>query len=342
MEMPNLYPHHLAFPDHMVADSLFVTSHVSLTYINKTLERNTIFSRPQLHVISSGLNITERHLLSYNKNILCPDIVQHKMIHTSVLNKNRCEDITNVSRIYKLCKDETNMNNITTIGIVGRLSEEKSIGLFILSAAILLNHNNNFRFVVIGDGPLRGHLESLTKRLNISQYVLFLGWVNNNDLPVYLSGFDMAVTTGAWRETFSIVGLDHLAMGVPLVTYAAGGMGEYIDNPFNEQYNSFRYIIQKFVNDYSLMLCDSNIYNTDSEHNITAVLPFLISSNAVVVIDTTPCALALAIMFLSENNEIRSNIGYNGINTVKNYFTLEKSGDAYDQLYTMLRRKRYN
>ena len=47
------------------------------------------------------------------------------------------------------------------VGFMGRLAEEKSPGLFVTMAALVAARVPEARFVVIGGGPLRVHLEKL-------------------------------------------------------------------------------------------------------------------------------------------------------------------------------------
>lgn len=112
------------------------------------------------------------------------------------------------------------------MGYVGRLSIEKNVGLFLLSAARLLNDCPICRFWVIGDGPLRHQLQELSQRLEIEWAVKFLGWRSSEDLPEILSKIDILVNPSlrAWSETFCIANIEAMAMRIPLVTFAVGGI----------------------------------------------------------------------------------------------------------------------
>jgi glycosyltransferase involved in cell wall biosynthesis len=51
-----------------------------------------------------------------------------------------------------------------------------------------------FRLDLVGDGSLRGSLESLARELGISNHVAFLGRVSHQELAEMLSGYDVFVT----------------------------------------------------------------------------------------------------------------------------------------------------
>jgi glycosyltransferase involved in cell wall biosynthesis len=65
------------------------------------------------------------------------------------------------------------------IGIVGRLCEIKNHAMFLESARLVGKRggpNLRVRFIIIGDGHLRGKLESLSRHLGIADRVLFAGF----------------------------------------------------------------------------------------------------------------------------------------------------------------------
>lgn len=117
------------------------------------------------------------------------------------------------------------------IGFVGRLAIEKNPALFLLTAHALLQRCPFCRFIVIGDGALRSELMTLASMLEIEWAVEFRGWVGG-DLPQILSEVDILVNPSlrAWSETFCIANVEAMALGIPLVTFAVGGIGTSISD----------------------------------------------------------------------------------------------------------------
>lgn len=70
--------------------------------------------------------------------------------------------------------------------------------------------------LVIGDGPLRTHLESLTASLGLSPRVRFLGRVANADLPRYLNAADLYVSP-SYSDGTSLSLLEAMACALPVV-----------------------------------------------------------------------------------------------------------------------------
>ena len=82
MEMPNLHPHPLAFPDNVIADSTFVLHHISVRHLSShpfdislshahkkylailASPHKSVIRQVSCLVILPGMNSTHRHLLS--------------------------------------------------------------------------------------------------------------------------------------------------------------------------------------------------------------------------------------------------------------------------------------
>jgi hypothetical protein len=92
------------------------------------------------------------------------------------------------------------------------------------------NGERKFRFLMIGDGHLKTPLIELTKRYGIQDYFSFVGWVSAEQLPDYLRAVDVMINPSVrgWSETFCIANIEAMSVGVPLVTFGVGGVGEYV------------------------------------------------------------------------------------------------------------------
>ena len=349
LEMPNLYPHSVVRADYVIADSLFVLKHPSLRGLFAPLSfpgplfsgqshleehaHHVVTSPPAVGVvISPGVDMARRKSLALQSPVRgCACFASGQCKHLNETNLNGTA-FSRDSRLEWRC----GASGPFVIGIVCRLSPEKAVGLFLLAAHTLVHNMNctKCRFVVIGDGPLRSDLEELAFRLHISTHIRFLGWVAKDHLPAYLVNWDVAVTTGAWRETFSMVGTDHMALGIPLVTFAAGGMGEYVDDPYlSDQGAVFSFVeSNSYARQYLRNRASSTNENTGSDKMDGN--PFMISRNAVVVIEPNSDALALALLFMQSNDAVRSSVGYFGQLTVQEHFSPQKSLSAYMDLFS--------
>lgn len=89
----------------------------------------------------------------------------------------------------------------------------------------------NWRYIVGGDGEYRGKLESLANELGIASKVSFLGRIENGVLPKYYALADFAIYPSIANETFGMTIAEAMACEVCVVATDVGGIPEVIDQP---------------------------------------------------------------------------------------------------------------
>jgi glycosyltransferase involved in cell wall biosynthesis len=108
------------------------------------------------------------------------------------------------------------------IGIVGRLTEIKNHRLFLQAAALLkAARGSGARFVIIGDGRLRGELEAQAKMLGLDEDVLFLG--TRNDPEDFYPALDIVALTSL-NEGTPLTLIEAMANARPIIATAVGGV----------------------------------------------------------------------------------------------------------------------
>ncbi|CAM9803837.1 unnamed protein product [Choristocarpus tenellus] len=119
------------------------------------------------------------------------------------------------------------------VGFAGRMAPEKGPGLFLLIAKEVAAIFPFARFVMIGDGPLRHTLESMTQRLGIESLVQFTGWASKDQLPRLMGGLDVFLNPSLTNETFGIANVEAMAVGVPVISFGLGGAMQYLSHNVN-------------------------------------------------------------------------------------------------------------
>lgn len=111
----------------------------------------------------------------------------------------------------------------TRSGVVflGRLSSEKGIE-HVLAAARQARH---LRFTIVGDGPLAGRVRTASEELDNLEY---RGFVDNAEGRAILRNARVCAMPSLWNEPGSLVGLEAMSEGTPVVTYSKGGLAEYV------------------------------------------------------------------------------------------------------------------
>lgn len=119
-------------------------------------------------------------------------------------------------------KEIKKANNIDEDAFVilslGRVAKEKSIDICLKGYAKYLHNDPKKKtaFVIVGGGPAIDELKELSNKLEISDYVKFLGPVNPKDTPLYYQLGDLFVSASI-TETQGLTFMEAMASGVLLL-----------------------------------------------------------------------------------------------------------------------------
>jgi glycosyltransferase involved in cell wall biosynthesis len=105
---------------------------------------------------------------------------------------------------------------------VGRLTEQKRIGLILEAAATLARRGRRMPVTIIGDGPEREPLGRLADTLGIGGDVQFLGEVPPGRLAQAMDDADV-FAFAARHEGFGLAPAEALMLGIPVVATEDGG-----------------------------------------------------------------------------------------------------------------------
>ncbi|OQR88752.1 hypothetical protein ACHHYP_06654, partial [Achlya hypogyna] len=131
------------------------------------------------------------------------------------------------STLFAPAPERKSSKRCLTVGYVGRIDADKSLGLLAEAAKLLVAPSAgpcmDFRWV--GDGADIDYY----RRYPIT---LLGGIYNETDLVRELQSWDIAVHAGL-RETFCIANIEVMAVGLPLVTFGVAGTTEYVRHDVN-------------------------------------------------------------------------------------------------------------
>ena len=108
---------------------------------------------------------------------------------------------------------------------IGRLSYEKGNDRLLEACSILKADGYPFRLWLIGEGSERKYLEHMVQKLDLCDYVDFLGF-QKNPYP-YMASADLIVVPSRY-EGLSTVVTESLILGKPVVTTPCSGMRELL------------------------------------------------------------------------------------------------------------------
>jgi glycosyltransferase involved in cell wall biosynthesis len=111
------------------------------------------------------------------------------------------------------------------VGVVARLVPSKGVDVFLRAVQLLRPEIPELKAVIIGHGPAENELKYMAQSLGLKNTVKFLG--HCQDVPSLLKGISVFVLPTR-SEGLGISILEAMAMGVPVVATAVGGVPELV------------------------------------------------------------------------------------------------------------------
>jgi glycosyltransferase involved in cell wall biosynthesis len=118
------------------------------------------------------------------------------------------------------------------VGVIGSLIPIKGQEEFIRAAALVAREEEDVTFAIIGneahaEKEYVAGLHALAESLELGDRLRFVDWVK--DIRSILPALTVSVVP-SWRDAFSLVVIESMAAGIPVVAAAAGGPGEIVDD----------------------------------------------------------------------------------------------------------------
>lgn len=184
--------------------------------VKNTMLNRFLFRRIVTGIITNSQE-TKRCLLANNAGF-----IDEKKIHT-IYNGLKIHFFENrpFQLLYQKQQDEI------VIGNAGRLVKQKGQKLLLDIALLLKNEKVNFKLLIAGKGPLETELKEYTKELELSDNVVFTGFVEN--IKDFMCSIDVFVLTSLW-EGFGYVITEAMACEKPVIAFNVSSNPEIIDN----------------------------------------------------------------------------------------------------------------
>jgi glycosyltransferase involved in cell wall biosynthesis len=116
------------------------------------------------------------------------------------------------------------------LAFVGRLTTEKGLPLLLTASKSLKDDGIPFHLIFIGDGPERGRLEEMVKRLSLENFVKFTGALRYPDLDRTVSKVEVLVMPSVCEETAGLSAIEQMMRGRVVIAADIGGLGEVVGN----------------------------------------------------------------------------------------------------------------
>ncbi len=192
-------------------------------------------TRVKTVAVAHGINKKKQYNLS--NNVICVS----KAVYLNLKSQNFPEEKLHI--IYNgIDTDKFNpLNNkkkdiiineeLINIGMVSRLSHEKGVDIFLNSADLILQKTKNVRFFIAGIGNLKDILMEQALKLDIDDYVYFIGFIDKN-IDVFLNELDILIFPSL-KEGLPLSLIEAMSMEKAVIVSKAGGMPEVVEEGKN-------------------------------------------------------------------------------------------------------------
>ena len=125
------------------------------------------------------------------------------------------------------------LNDSKIIGFTGNFRIWHGVEAFLDIFSKIVSENKYVKFLVVGDGPEREHLNSKVLDLELSKQIIFTGRINHEDMPAVLSVFDIAVAPYQPNDFFYFSPLkifEYMAVGCVVIAPGLGQINDLIED----------------------------------------------------------------------------------------------------------------
>jgi L-malate glycosyltransferase len=185
-----------------------------------------------------------------------------------------------------------------------RLDRQKGIDVLLKAWAKVVAQEKTPRLLILGEGPLESELKALTKSLEITDSVKFVGLVNNPE--DYLKTSDIFVLPSR-AEGMSNALLEAMCTGLSCIATNISGNTELISKKTRQPVSLGEFIIEK---------------------------------NGILINPDDDGGLYKAILFLIKSKRDREDIGRNGFEFIRTNYSIDLVADKYIALYQSMLSKR--
>lgn len=133
----------------------------------------------------------------------------------------------NIDLFFNISREKALKDSVEIL-YVGRLIEQKNIPLLVSTVeTVVMNRPDQVRCTIIGNGPMRDHIQKSFKKYIDNGTVTLIEEVSRSEMVEYFAKADIFLLT-SYFEGFARVLMEAAASGVPIVTTRVSGVKNVI------------------------------------------------------------------------------------------------------------------
>ncbi len=218
MKIPEIHTYHTMFEEY--ADIYLPLPGTFLRFYAKSeskrfCERTTAIVAPSKKM--------KKVLLDYGITkpiVVIPNGINLSPFLYNVPNNNEIEDF----------KSKWKLGNDKIIIFVGRMADEKNIDVLLMNFKKVVDIIKNVKLLMVGDGPKIKKYKELAEMLNISERVIFTGFLKNwpHELSIAYHSADLFVTA-SHTEVHPMTFIEAIASSLPVVAAYDASIEDMVD-----------------------------------------------------------------------------------------------------------------
>lgn len=202
LQIPLVYTLHTMYDDYMY----YFFPSAMIPIAQKIMRTYSRFIARRAKYVTGPSQKVSHYLEKYKVNVI-PNPVETELFSIANVTQEQREKVI----------DKLKINPASPIiTFCGRLGHEKNLESLLEMFSFVLEKDNKYQLVLIGDGPIREELESYVLQNNLSNNVFFAGKVPHEELPPYYAISQLYVTASK-SDTNSISMLEAMSMGLPVL-----------------------------------------------------------------------------------------------------------------------------
>ena len=176
---------------------------------------------------------TRRSVIGASRVLAVSSSLRRTMLAQLALTPDRIDVLPNGVDPNVFCPGASQPHSSEVIRVlwVGHYVEVKQVDHLVRAFARALQSRPQLRLSLLGNGPDRGRIAALVADLGLTAQVEFLPATDRAGVASAMRAHDFLAVSSA-TETFSLVTLEALACGVPVLSTACGGPQDLITQPW--------------------------------------------------------------------------------------------------------------
>ncbi len=175
-----------------------------------------------------------RTLQNADKVLVMNDFTKELVTNYYSVSKEKISIVSNGTDLDKYYNVKEN-NKIIIFS--GAMYYHRGIDILLNSIPEVVNKINDVEFILLGDGPEMKKLQKIVNENNLSENVIFKGWIQREEIPKFLASSSIGIgplrSTNVTKGALPIKVLEYMASSLPILAMKGTLPEEVLKNDVN-------------------------------------------------------------------------------------------------------------